>query len=53
VQSYRPTLACSSASPSPSGSTGTAHQIVHAFRAYPQFRGLSIDDLDAFMAARN
>ena len=28
-----------------------AYQIAHAFRDYPQFRGLSIDDLDSYMAA--
>ena len=29
-----------------------AAEIALAFRRYPQFRGLSVDDLDAFMAAR-
>ena len=28
-----------------------AAEIVLAFRRYPQFRGLSVDDIDAFMAA--
>ena len=28
-----------------------AAEIALAFRRYPQFRGLSVDDLDAFMAA--
>jgi hypothetical protein len=28
-----------------------AAEISLAFRRYPQFRGLSVDDLDAFMAA--
>jgi hypothetical protein len=29
-----------------------AHQIVDAFRDYPQFRGLSVDGIDAYMAAK-
>ena len=29
-----------------------AAEIALAFRRYPKFRGLSVDDLDAFMAAR-
>jgi hypothetical protein len=28
-----------------------AAEITLAFRRYPQFRGLSVDDVDAFMAA--